>query len=78
MKESLIWTGVWVALASLFGIAIYWIYEYNWFDVNLHGINGSQALIQYYTGYVIEESLSLDNIFVIAMIFNLPPKGSCV
>lgn len=69
MKQSILWTGVWVLAASLFGIAIYWIYEYNWFDVNLHGINGSKALVQYFTGYVIEESLSLDNIFVIAIIF---------
>ncbi len=69
MKESLIWTGVWVGLALLFGIVIYWIYEYRWFDVNRHNISGSKAIMQYYTGYIIEESLSLDNIFVIAMIF---------
>lgn len=69
MKNSLIWTGVWVGVALLFGIAIYWIYEHNLFDLNKHGISGSKALVQYYTGYVIEESLSLDNIFVIAMIF---------
>lgn len=69
MKNSLIWTGVWVGMALLFGIAIYWIYEHNLFDLNKHGISGSKALVQYYTGYVIEESLSLDNIFVIAMIF---------
>lgn len=69
MKNSLIWTSVWVGVALLFGIAIYWIYENDLFDLNKHGISGSKALMQYYTGYVIEESLSLDNIFVIAMIF---------
>lgn len=69
MKNSLIWTGIWVSLALLFGIAIYWIYENDLFEINKHGISGSRALMEYYTGYVIEESLSLDNIFVIAMIF---------
>jgi len=69
MKNSLIWTAVWIGVALLFGIAIYWIYESNLFDLNKHNISGSKALMQYYTGYVIEESLSLDNIFVIAMIF---------
>lgn len=69
MKNSLIWTGIWVSLALLFGIAIYWIYENDLFEVNKHGISGSRALMEYYTGYVIEESLSLDNIFVMAMIF---------
>lgn len=69
MKNSLIWTGIWVSLALLFGIAIYWIYENDLFELNKHGISGSRALMEYYTGYVIEESLSLDNIFVIAMIF---------
>lgn len=69
MKNSLIWTGIWVSLALLFGIAIYWIYENDLFEINKHGISGSRAIMEYYTGYVIEESLSLDNIFVIAMIF---------
>lgn len=69
MKDSLIWTGIWVSLALLFGIAIYWIYENDLFELNKHGISGSRAIMEYYTGYVIEESLSLDNIFVIAMIF---------
>ncbi len=69
MKNSLIWTAIWVGVALLFGIAIYWIYENDLFELNKHGISGSRALMEYYTGYVIEESLSLDNIFVIAMIF---------
>jgi len=69
MKNSLIWTAVWVGIALLFGIAIYWIYENDLFELNKHKISGSKALMEYYTGYVIEESLSLDNIFVIAMIF---------
>jgi len=69
MKDSLIWTSVWVTLALLFGIAIYFIYENQLFGLNTHGSTGIDAMTKYYTGYVLEESLSLDNIFVIAMIF---------
>lgn len=69
MKDSLIWTSVWVTLALLFGIAVYFIYENQLFGLNTHGATGIDAMTKYYTGYVLEESLSLDNIFVIAMIF---------
>jgi tellurite resistance protein TerC len=69
LKESLIWTLVWVMLAFLFGAAIYFIYRDNFFDINTHNISALDATIKYYTGFVIEKSLSLDNIFVIAMIF---------
>jgi len=69
MKDSLIWTSIWVSLSLLFGVVIYGIYEFHWFDLNTHGLRGGEALVQYYTGYILEESLSLDNIFVIAMIF---------
>lgn len=69
MKDSLIWTSVWVTLALLFGVAVYFIYENQLFGLNTHGKSGAKAITEYYTGYVLEESLSLDNIFVIAMIF---------
>ncbi len=69
MKESLKWTSVWVSLALLFGLAVYWIYEVNWFDINKLGTAPGKAMLDYYTGYLIEESLSLDNIFVIALVF---------
>ena len=69
MKASLAWTAVWVTLAVLFGGVVYWMYDMNVMDVNPNGVEPINAMIDYYTGYVIEESLSLDNIFVIAMIF---------
>lgn len=69
MKESLIWTSIWVSAAMLFGIAIYWIYETNWMEINKLGIPPWEATLDYYTGYLIEESLSLDNIFVMALVF---------
>lgn len=69
MKDSIMWTSIWVTIALLFGIAIYFIYENQLFGLNTHGATGLDAMTKYYTGYVLEESLSLDNIFVIAMIF---------
>ncbi len=70
MKESLAWTAVWVCLALIFGGVIFYLYDVNAFELNTTGISGKQAMLEYYTGYIIEESLSMDNIFVIAMIFS--------
>ncbi|MBI2027218.1 MAG: TerC family protein [Deltaproteobacteria bacterium] len=63
VKEALSWTLVWVILSILFCIVIYFMYRSN------HP-NGPEAVMQYLTGYLIEESLSVDNIFVMALIFN--------
>ncbi len=70
--EALGWTALWVALALLFNVAIYYLYEHHWLGVGLdigHPLEGRQAALQFFTGYLIEKSLSLDNIFVIALIF---------
>ncbi len=56
IKESLVWTAVWVTLALGFNFYIY------------HSM-GSQAGLEFLTGYIIEKSLSIDNIFVISLIF---------
>ena len=56
IRESLLMTGFYIALALLFGA---WV----WFSL------GDTAGINYLTGFVIEKSLSMDNVFVIAMIF---------
>jgi tellurite resistance protein TerC len=69
MKESLAWTAIWVTLSLLFGGVIYWIYDANYLGINAAGTAPLKAMIDFYTGYVIEESLSMDNIFVMAMIF---------
>jgi tellurite resistance protein TerC len=55
-KEAAIWTGVWVSLALLFNLAIYY-----W--------KGSETALEYLTGYLIEYSLSVDNLFVFVVIF---------
>jgi tellurite resistance protein TerC len=69
IKESLAWTAVWVALALSFGGVLYYLYDNHIMGLNPLNVSAKQAMLEYYTGYVIEESLSLDNIFVIAMIF---------
>ena len=71
-KEALAWTGVWIGFALLFNVTVYFAYNYNWYDVvsNSGDIKtGKDAVLKFFTGYVIEESLSMDNIFVIAMLF---------
>jgi tellurite resistance protein TerC len=64
IKEALTWTVVWFLLAMLFNIFVY--YQF-----------GKEKSIEFFTGYLIEKSLSVDNIFVIIMIFsffNVPDK----
>jgi tellurite resistance protein TerC len=56
VKEATIWSGVWIALAMVFNAGIWYF-------------RGGEAGIQFFTGYLIEKSLSVDNIFVIALIF---------
>lgn len=78
MREALRWTTVWVTCALLFVIAIYHIYENKFLGVGvgvrqlngtLRDVGGWEAAQLFLTGYVIEYSLSMDNVFVIAMIF---------
>src|SRR5579862_8715549 len=56
-KEAAIWTSVWVALALAFAVALRFVF-------------GSHHALTFLTGYVIEESLSADNIFVMVLIFD--------
>jgi tellurite resistance protein TerC len=56
LKEALTWTFVWILLALIFNaIIFYW--------------RGRQQALEYFTGYLIEKALSVDNIFVFIMIF---------
>ena len=68
VKEASIWTGIWVSLSFVFSGVIYWLYSNQLID-NLDALTPQQATIKYITGYLIELSLSIDNIFVIAVIF---------
>jgi tellurite resistance protein TerC len=67
-KEAGIWTGIWVALSLSFSGVIYWLYEQNYI-ANPDQLKPAVASLKFITGYLIELSLSADNIFVIAIIF---------
>lgn len=71
VKQALFWTVVWVAVAMSFTALVYGLYEHNWFGWRdaPGAIDGGEAALQYVTGYLLEWSLSVDNIFVIAVIF---------
>lgn len=68
-KEASKWTGVWVTLSFAFSGVIYWLYSTT-YVANPDGLKPENAVIKYITGYLIELSLSIDNIFVIAIIFS--------
>ena len=57
LRESITWTVVWVVLAMIFNWAI-WHYA------------GYDKAVEFFTGYVIEKSLSVDNLFVFALLFS--------
>ena len=72
-KQALEWTCVWIAAALLFNAFIYGLYEHdwlNWTDYSVHHQGGIVAAVEFFTGYIVEKSLSMDNLFVIAMVFN--------
>lgn len=56
-KESITWTVVWVSLAMVFNLGV-WHYM------------GGQKGLEFFTGYLIEKSLSVDNVFVFALLFS--------
>jgi len=64
VREALLLSAFWIALALLFNLGIYF-----W--------RGSEAALQFFTGYLIEKSLSVDNLFVFLLIFTyfaVPPS----
>jgi tellurite resistance protein TerC len=68
-REAGIWTSIWVTLSFLFSGLVYWLYQNNHID-NPENYTPAIASIKFITGYLIELSLSVDNIFVIAVIFS--------
>lgn len=64
IKEALIWSAVWISLAFVFNYGVY-------------VFMGKEKALEFLTGYLIEKSLSVDNLFVFIMLFsffNVPPK----
>lgn len=77
LREALTWTFIWIALSLIFSIGIYFIYE-NGFASSTSHTSGMDATLAFLTGYVIEKSLSLDNIFLFSAIFTffrIPAKS---
>ena len=75
-REALGWSAVWLAMGLSFAVLVFHAYEHKWWGLGLgldpvDGVinSGYSAAQKYLTGYVVEKSLSVDNIFVIAMIF---------
>jgi tellurite resistance protein TerC len=56
VREALTWSAIWVSLAIAFGMGIWWKL-------------GPQPALEFFTGYLVEEALSVDNLFVFIMIF---------
>jgi tellurite resistance protein TerC len=57
IKEALAWSAVWISLALIFNVGVYFLM-------------GKEKAIEFLTGYVIEKSLSVDNLFVFIMVFS--------
>lgn len=68
-KEAGIWTAIWVTVALSFSGVIYWLFNAGLIE-NPTGLTPNNAVLKYITGYLIELSLSIDNVFVIAVIFS--------
>lgn len=84
-REAATWSAVWIGLALLFNYLLY-LYAIRAFprDVRLAGIPGFdpeaaalQVGLEFLTGYVVEKTLSVDNIFIFVIVFSyfaIPPK----
>src|SRR6185436_12919157 len=73
IKEAAIWSVVWISLAMIFNLGLYFF----WDKVEpTSSYSNSEAALAFFTGYLIEKSLSVDNIFVFVLIFasfKVPP-----
>lgn len=65
VKEALGWSIVWVSLALLFNAGLWW-----YLDVNVGREVANTKALEFLSGYLIEKSLSVDNIFVFLMVFS--------
>jgi len=71
--EALAWAGFYVTLALAFNVLVFFLYERSWLGVGVtvgQPLDGRTAALQFLTGYLLEQSLSLDNVFIIALIFS--------
>ena len=64
LKEAAIWSLIWVAVAMAFNGAIWW-----YLDANAGREIANQKAMEFFTGYLIEKALAVDNVFVWLMLF---------
>jgi tellurite resistance protein TerC len=57
VRNALLWSAIWISISITFGVGIYFLW-------------GHQQALQFFTGYLIEKSLSVDNLFVFLLIFS--------
>src|SRR6202007_2948926 len=74
IRTAAAWTVVWVALGLSFSGIVYLMYEHNWGGVHLAGCpprhaDGTDAAVTYVSAYLLEQALSVDNIFVMSLLF---------
>jgi len=79
MREAVTWTIIWIGAALVFNVGLYFAYERHWLGLGLDVpqldgsvlpvMGGLEAAKLFFTGYLVEKSLSMDNVFVIALIF---------
>lgn len=67
LRTAAMWTVGWMALGLSFAGVVYLMYEHRWLDIK--GPSGGEAAITYVSAYLLEQALSVDNIFVISMVF---------
>ncbi|HEX9997761.1 MAG TPA: hypothetical protein VGB45_11500, partial [Abditibacterium sp.] len=75
VKEALTWSAVWISLAFVFCGILYFFWDKIPHESTEY--NNSQAALAFLTGYIIEKALSIDNVFVILMLFtyfSIPAK----
>src|SRR5574341_2261670 len=66
-REAITWSLIWISLSLLFNAAIYFFWDRL---VPNSSYSNSEAALAFFTGYLIEKSLSVDNIFVFILIFS--------
>jgi tellurite resistance protein TerC len=79
LRESLFFTGLWITIGLAFSGVVYWVYESHALGLGEHvpqlhqhherTVGGGEAVLSYLTGYALEKSLALDNLFVMLFVF---------
>ena len=74
LRTAAAWTAGWIGLGLAFSVVVYFMYENNWGGVHLKGCppghaDGRDATITYVSAYLLEQALSIDNIFVMSLVF---------